>query len=104
MRNLVFDLPEYIIVKALKMNPRPFHEEFRNTLYDCNSWWHTVVSNSRNDRYIYQNVWKKEGNPKYWFNCDADWEDEDWEEGFEGAEERKKEREKYERSRYGVLG
>lgn len=29
MSNFVFDLPEDILVKVLKMNPRPFHEEFK---------------------------------------------------------------------------
>ena len=103
MMNLLFDLPEEIQIKVMKMNPRPFDNEFKMKLHDgVNSWWYKVVSNSRNPHYTYQNIWKREGNPKYWFRCDEDHDwDEDWGEGFEGAEERKKQREDYERRRYG---
>ena len=87
MSNLLFDLPEEIQVKVMKMNPRPFDEEFKMKLHDYKSWWYTVVSNYRNPHYIYQNIWKRKGNPKYWFRCDAMHEDSEAESDEEGGQE-----------------
>ena len=47
MSNLLFDLPEEIIIKIMRMNPRPFHSELRILKYisvdprdrDYDLWW-----------------------------------------------------------------
>jgi len=47
MRNLLFDLPEEIMVKVMQMNPRPFHSELVYCSYvglnpndrDYDMWW-----------------------------------------------------------------
>jgi hypothetical protein len=57
MKNLLFDLPEDIQVKIIKMNPRPFDKEYKMKLHDSDTWWYNVVCNYRNPHFFFQNFW-----------------------------------------------